>query len=446
MSEVHVPKKPAGLIYGVDDRPPPSALVLLAVQHIFLMSSTLVLPVVLISEIGGSFSEVRAVVALTMIACGIGTVVQALRWRGIGSGYLCPNLCGPNFFAACAMAAWLGGIPLMRGMTIAAGVIEALFARVLHRLRFLFPPEITGLVVLMVAVGLIPLGASKFLGISYAGEPIERSNLVVASLTLLIMVGVNLWGRGRLKLYSMLIGIFCGYTLSIAAGLMSSDQYADIARQRWVALPVIDGMWKLSFRWSLLPTFLIVSICGALKSFGNLILCEKVNDDNWAEPDIRRIGDGLMADAICVTASGLLGGMASDTSASNVALSAASGATSRRIAYAAGGLFIALGFSPKMGAILSVMPMPVMGAILVFVTCFMILSGLQIILTTKPTTRTTFVIGIPLIFGLSLDAVPQLYSDVYPWIRPLVQSSLTLSTVLAVVLNQLLRLEERKPR
>ena len=98
-------KKPAGLIYGVDDVPPWSALGLLAVQHIFLMSSTLVLPIVLVSEIGGDFGQVQAVVALTMMACGIGTILQAMRWRGIGSGFLCPNLCGPNFFAASMAAA-----------------------------------------------------------------------------------------------------------------------------------------------------------------------------------------------------------------------------------------------------------------------------------------------------------------------------------------------------
>src|SRR5262249_40816502 len=122
-------KKPAGLIYGVDDVPPWSALALLAVQHIFLMSGTLVLPVVVVSEIGGDFGQVQAVVALTMMACGIGTILQAMRWRGIGSGFLCPNLCGPNFFAVSMSAAWLGGLPLMRGMTIAAGLVEMVFAR-----------------------------------------------------------------------------------------------------------------------------------------------------------------------------------------------------------------------------------------------------------------------------------------------------------------------------
>jgi xanthine permease XanP len=111
----------------------------------------------------------------------------------------------------------------------------------------------------------------------------------------------------------------------------------------------------------------------------------------------------------------------------------------RYIGFAAGGLFVLLGFSPKLGALLSIMPAPVQGAIVVFVTCFMVMSGLQIILTSKPDTRTTFVICTALVFGFSLDIVPDLYAQVPAWLRPLFDSSLTLATVVAVALNQLLR-------
>src|ERR1051326_5722086 len=147
MSEA-MSRRPEGLIYGVEERPPVPVLMLLAVQHIFLMSSTLVLPIVLVREIGGSLEQVRGVVSLSMVACGIGTILQAMRLPGFGSGFLCPNLVGPNFFVVSMNAAWLGGLPLMRGMTIAAGLFETLFARAIRRLSFLFPPEITGLVVL----------------------------------------------------------------------------------------------------------------------------------------------------------------------------------------------------------------------------------------------------------------------------------------------------------
>lgn len=71
--------RPANLLYGVDDVPPAPVLLLVGLQHIFLMSSTLVLPIVLVSQISGDFGQTRAVVALTMISCGIGTILQACR-------------------------------------------------------------------------------------------------------------------------------------------------------------------------------------------------------------------------------------------------------------------------------------------------------------------------------------------------------------------------------
>lgn len=435
--------RPPGLIYALEDRPPLPVLAALAVQHVFLMSSSLVLPVVLVTEIGGSFEEVRSVVALTMIACGIGTAAQAVRTGGFGSGFLCPNLPGPNFFAASMEAAWLGGLPLMRGMTIAAGLFEGLFARLVHRLRFLFPPEITGLVVFMVAEGLVPIATSKALGIGYAGEPIQPRCVAVAGATLLSMVGLNVFGRGKLRLYGVLGGMTVGYALSFAFGLLSHAEFERLGRSPWVALPALAEPWAFSFRWSVLPTFLIVSITGALKSFGNLILCEKSNDAGWKEPDMPRISGGLLADSLCVTASGVLGGMASDTSASNVSLSVATGATARRIGFAAGGLFALLGFSPKIGAVLSVMPSPVMGAILLFVMSYMLLSGIQIVVGTGVDARKTFVIGLALILGLSTDMVPALWAGLPSWLQPVVGSSLTFATVTAVALNQVLAVRDR---
>ncbi len=432
-------RRPEGLIYAVDERPPMITLAMLGLQHILLMSSTLLLPVVLVTEIGGSFGEVRSVVALSMIACGVGTILQAFRMRRFGSGFLCPNLVGPNFFGCLMGAAWLGGLPLMRGMTIAAGLFEAVFARLVHRVRFLFPPEITGLVVLMVAESLIPLGVSKFLGITFTDEPISVVSFAVASITFLTMVAVNVWSRGKLRLYGVLIGLIIGYALSLATGMFGAQQLQRVMETPWVAAPWFDGMKQISFRWSLLPAFLIASATGALKTMGNLIMCEKVNDADWKEPDMDRISGGLLADAVAVTVSGLIGGMASDTSSSNVALSSASGATSRNIGFVAGGLFVVLGFFPKISALLSVMPMPVMGAILIFVTSFMLMSGIQIILSTGVDARKTFIIGVSLIFGLSLDILPELYAGIHGWLRALFDSPLTLATALAIVLNQLLR-------
>src|SRR5262249_31804302 len=165
-------------------------------------------------------------------------------------------------------AAWLGGLPLMRGMTIVAGVVELVFARLVHRLAFLFPTEITGLVVFMVGISLIPVGTSKFLHIDC--EPIQPISFLAAGATLLVMVALTIWGGAKLRLYSVVIGMALGYALSAAAGLLPADRLERVAGAPWVGVPVLEHMFDVTFRWSLVPAFVIVSICGALKSFGNL--------------------------------------------------------------------------------------------------------------------------------------------------------------------------------
>jgi xanthine permease XanP len=136
----------------------------------------------------------------------------------------------------------------------------------------------------------------------------------------------------------------------------------------------------------------------------------------------------------------LLGGIGQSTFSSNVGLSLATGATSRSIAIPTGILMIGLAFLPKLAALFAVMPDPVMGAILVYVACYMILAGIQVITSRMLDARRIFVVGIPLIFGLSVDMVPGLYRDVPHYFQPLVSSSLALSTVLVVVLNLLFRI------
>jgi len=434
--------KAAGLVYGLEDRPPLGSLLLISFQHLLLMSSTLALPAALMAEIGGSVIDGRGVLALTMIAAGLGTILQACRLPGVGSGYLCPNLCGPNFFLASANAAWLGGLPLMRGMTIAAGLFEFLFAGFIRRLQPLFPTAVLGVVVLMVGVGLVPIGASRFMSIAYAGDPVSGGRVAVAAITVLTMVAVNLFSKGTAKLFTVLIGMVVGYLLAWIFGYLVPDTDAMVAAVPWFGLPAINTFFSLEFRWDLLPVWIIVSICGALKSFGNLVLCQKYNDDQWTETDIAGVRRGLMADALSLTTSGLLGGMATDTSSSNVAFSGASGATSRVVAYVAGGAFMLLGLSPKISTVLTLMPSPVAGALLLFVTAYMMMSGVQIISRERLDSGRLLCLGLAVWAGLSVDIIPSVYADVPSWIRPLFASSLTIATVVAVVLFQWLRLAD----
>ncbi len=430
--------QPQQLLYGLNDRPPTVRLLLLAFQHTCLMASALVLPAVLIAEIGGSRLEAQTIVALSMIACGIGTILQAMRLPGIGSGYFCPNVVGPNFFAASMSAAWLGGVPLMRGMTIFAGLFQILFAGVIRRVKFLFPNEILGLVVMMVGVGLVPVSSSKLMSIEFASDAANRPAVAVSLAVLVLMVVLTVRGSGLFRLFAILIGMVAGYVLCFGLGMMKPEDIALVKELPWVRVPDFWSLGGIAFSIDLVPTFIIVSICGTLKSFGNLVLAEKVNNPDWQAPNMGDMQRGLVADGIALAGAGALGGMASDTSSTNVALTGTSGATSRVIAYATGAIFILLGFLPKVSSILAIMPAPVAGAVLVFSGCYMIMSGIQIITSEKLDYRKTFAVGLGLFAGLSHDIVPQVYSNVPAFLNPITGSSLSLAVVVAVGLNQLL--------
>jgi xanthine permease XanP len=177
---------------------------------------------------------------------------------------------------------------------------------------------------------------------------------------------------------------------------------------------------------------------------GDLTLCEKINDSGWKRTEMNEVSGGILAGGICSAVSGLLGGVGQSTFSSNVGLSMATGATSRVIAWPAGLICIALAFFPRLAAIFSIMPAPVMGAVVVYVACFMILGGLQVMMSRMLDARRIFVIGIALVFGLSVETVPGMYAAVPGWIRPLFSSSLALGTVLVVVLNLLFQLGTSK--
>lgn len=152
------------------------------------------------------------------------------------------------------------------------------------------------------------------------------------------------------------------------------------------------------------------------------------------------ISRGVLACACGNVLSGLMGALGQSVSSSNIGLSIATGATSRRIAYAIGGLLIGIAFFPMLSSIFVIMPTPIVGASLIFAVSFMILAGIQILTSRMIDSRKTFVVGISVIFGLSVDFVPELYKNIHPWIQPLFSSSLSLSTVCAIFLNLFFRI------
>jgi len=435
----NAPIKPVNLVYGVDDRPPILITLILALQHVMQMSASLIFPVLVVKAVNGSQAEMQSLVSLSMIAGGAGTILQALKKGPVGSGYLAPEGGSEPFLPAAILALKTGGYPLLFGMTIVAGLFEALLSRIMHRLRPVFPPEVAGVVVFMVGVAIIPIDVSLFFGADPASSTMDTSSFIVAVITFAAMVGTSIWGKGSLRQYCMLIGIIIGYFCSYIFGLFTPADFEQLSSAAIIALPYM-GHVGWSFDMALLVPFLIAGLCAALKCVGDITTCQKINDAEWKRPDMNTISGGMLAEATKTVFGGLIGGMAHTTCSSNIGLSLATGATSRVIAYVAGGIYILLAFLPQLSVVFSIMPKPVMGATGMFCVTFMLLSGIQIFTSRMIDTRKTILIGSAIILGMSVDMLPGFYSNVHPILQPVVNSSLTLATVTVLLLNLIFRL------
>src|SRR4030095_11077336 len=238
-------KKAAGLIYGVDDKPPLTASALLGLQHVFVMTSGWVLVVVIVTTIGGTPEEVANVLRMSMIASGIATILQSLPNSPVGSGYFCPISSGPAYVSASILAGEVGGLRLIFAMTVLSGLFEGLLARVVPRFRPLFPPEVTGLVVTMVGVELVAVSCPRFLGFQGGGAGPQGTATAVATVTLASMIGPTVWGKGKFKLYPVLIGLAVGYSFAYLFGVFQTDLL-----QKMLAAPMVSLPRKVETGWS----------------------------------------------------------------------------------------------------------------------------------------------------------------------------------------------------
>jgi NCS2 family nucleobase:cation symporter-2 len=440
-----VARTPSYLIYGLDDRPPALVRLALGLQHVAVMSVGWIFVVVVVSAIGGSRTDVADVIRASMIASGVATILQARVIGAVGSGYLCPFSAGPAYIAASIQAGRAGGLPLIFGMTALMGLFEGLMSRVIGRLRVLFPPEVTGLVVAMVGIELVGLATPRITGFRAGEAGSNLPALATGLATLAAMVGPTIWGTSRLRLYPVLIGLAVGYATAAAFGLLTWDALRPALGAPLVGMPRLAApAW--SFDASAAVTFIVASVSSTLKIVGDLTMCQKTNDADWTRTDMKSVSGGILVGGISTGLAGLLGGMGQSTFSSNVGLSIATGATSRVIAWPCGAIVISLAFFPRLANLFAAMPEPVMGAILVYVASFMIVGGIQVLSSRMLDARKTFVVGIAFIFGLSVEMVPGLYAGMPAVLAPLFSSSLSLATVLVVALNLVMRIGIAKRR
>lgn len=434
-------RKPGNIVYGLDEAPPLLVTAGNAIQHVALISINFVYPLLIFRLADLPVSGVANLLAVGLMVLGAGTFLQAVKLGPVGSGFLCPATFTAAYLSPSLLAVKAGGLPLLFGMTLFAGTLEALFSRLLNRMRPYFPTEISGLVILMIGISAGMAGLRLLLGVDV--EPVTPAEWSVAGITLASMAAFNVWGAGLVRMLCALEGLVVGYVAAGLAGLLGGGQFESVARVAWIALPSFHYIgW--SFDLALAVPFVIACLAVAMKAVGTITVCQRMVDADWVRPDMRSATRGVLADGVTTMLAGMVGAVGTNTSTPSVGLASATGVASRYVAYAIGALFIALGLMPKLATLLAVMPRAVMVAALLFTICFIVINGLQIISSRLLDARRTLVIGAAIIAGIAVEAFPTIAAGASPSIVPLIGSSFVFSTLIALLLNLLFRLGVKK--
>lgn len=429
-----MPERPKDLIYALDERPPLLPLLVLGFQHVAVICPYLVMVALVAGAAKLSHEQARNAMALAMIAVAFLTVLQSLRLRRVGSGYLCPPVISATYLPSSMTAALSFGFPVACGMVIFAGAFEAVIGQLLNRLRKLFPAVVSGVVIIAVGIELGKIGLGVLFEDATAHDPRTRTEFATALCVLITMTGLAVWAKGLPRLLCALTGILVGYAMAALFGLFRADFYENLSGSPIFAVPD-PRFLTFGFETSLVVPFAIAGLASGLRVIGVLTTCQQMNDASWRRPDMKNIEAGVTADGIGCAVGGALGAPGMSASPSLVGIEKTTGVTSRVIAWSIAAWLVFLACFPKFSSLIVGMPLPVMAAALFFNGSLMLVAGIQIIASRPITLRASLIIGFSILAALSVMIFPEFYKSLPSWTHQFTDSQITVAVLTSVVLN-----------
>jgi NCS2 family nucleobase:cation symporter-2 len=379
-----------------------------------------------------SESELINKLQLLLVVFAVGCFLQITCHRHVGSGLFLPPLSGAIYVQACIIAIHSGGVELMAGMVIFAGFCEFLLSFVIRKIRFLFPPEICGLVILLVG---LELGVVSF---TTTVVPPYTQNATVFTVTILPIIVFGVWGKHYIRHICSFIGILVGglYVSYVADTPFLNE--AVLKQLPLFALPKVGGIGqlKLSFDPALYIPFFLAAFAATLRTIGLAISLQQFEDEAWRKPNYLPINRGIRADSIASMLAGFFGLNGVNVSPTATTLALASRYTGRDMALVISTLFLILACIPKVLYIVSVAPLAVVGAVLMYYAAFIFTSGIRMLGSSAAIgIRQVYTISIPFFLAISVYITPELYQKLpYPF-NFIGRSSLSVGIIAALVLN-----------
>ncbi|MDT5315553.1 MAG: uric acid transporter [Mycobacterium sp.] len=424
--------------HPVDEVLPLPKLATYGFQHVVAFYAGAVLvPIIIAGAINLPREELVKLITADLFTCGIASIIQAVGFWKVGVRL--PLLQGVTFAGVSpiiAISLVHGGgassLLYVYGAVIVAGVFTFLIAPIFVKLLRFFPPVVTGTLITIIGLCLVPVGAGDAVTNPHTGEhdPTNIRWLLYALGTIAIIVAIQRIFRGFMATIAVLLGLVIGCAFAFALGDMNFDKIGEAAPFGFTA-PFLFGMPKFDVIACI--TMMIVLLITAVESTGSTMATGEIVGKCIKASDI---GNVLRADGLATVIGGVFNSFPYTAFSENVGLVRLTGVKSRWVVAAAGVIMIILGFLPKVAAVVSSIPNPVLGgaALTLFATVAVV--GIQTLGKVDFTDhRNLIIVTTSLALALWVTSYPDVAKALPPGIDLLFGSGISIGAIAAIVLN-----------
>ena len=393
-----------GVTHEPDDSCPLGLTLGVGFQGVLISLPPTVLTMLLFAQASGLGEGYLAWSVLAAVAIsGITTGLLAARMGWVGGGHILPAGSVPSYLAIGLLALEQAGPETLATLLVVSSLFQFGLSVCLPLLRRVITPVVSGTVVILIAVSVMPLTIAK-IGEVPDGAP-AFSGPVVAAIMLLVVALLGLRATGHLRLWGPLIGVLVGCSAAALFGIYDLTRFLEAP---WIGVP---DLWLPGFDlspgaefWALLPMFLVVSISGAIKVVGGSVVVQQVS---WREPrvtDYRLVQGAVNANGIGSVISGFLGILPTGTyAATSVSLTNFTGVAARTVGYMIGVMLVVLALLPKPMALLITIPDAVTGAYMLMIMGLLFVEGLRTLSQDGLDPRKVLIVGISVAIGVGLQ-------------------------------------------
>ncbi|BAJ32094.1 MULTISPECIES: nucleobase:cation symporter-2 family protein [Kitasatospora] len=425
-------------VHPVDEVLSPPKLFGTGLQHVAAMYAGVVAPPLIVGAgVGLSPGELALLISASLFTAGLATLLQTLGvWR---IGARLPFVNGVSFAGVAPMLAIAkehgpkDALPVVFGAVIVAGALCFLAAPYFSRLVRFFPPVVQGTVITLIGVSLLPVAVNWARGGSPGAPGYGSAKAVgLAALTLGAVVLGNRLLRGFWQQMSLLIGLALGTLAAFPLGLAD---FSGIGGAQVFALPSPFHFGGPRFDVAAIASMCIVMVVSMTESTADMLALGRIVD---READERTLAAGLRADGLATAVSPVFNGFACSAFAQNIGLVALTRVRSRFVVAAGGGILVLLGLFPVLGALVSLVPQPVLGGAGIVLFGTVAASGIRTLAEAgMESTSHTVLVSVALGVGIVPIAAPTFYDGFPEAVRTLLHSGISAGCLAAVLLNLL---------